>query len=1161
VGSEIVSSPTLGGECEQLFQRCIVKIQVGESKGTGFFISDSLIVTCQHVVGDTNGTEISIQSFYGDFSASRVVRPDLAALDLALLQFDPALAHQHISLPIDADVSAGEWCYAFGYSDLRPDGDPVILQVDGKIGSVIKLRSGQVRPGHSGSPVLNLRTGKVVGLLRITRDRALDLGGIARSLDSLRSDPATAIAQPASNGWTQLWARSTEPRPSWFKRYTRSHGKLEPFSPSWFLFSEQKIALYGRDGELQTISEFLYSGAMFSWWAMYGRAGVGKSRIAQEMMEHAGALWQCGFLDLRRVTDVETFISRSQRQQIIVVDYASRDPNQLKNLLLTCAGIADGLQHRLRVLLIDRDLSDSADVWLRVLPPGAVDTAHILGYRHSTSLPIEGVDEQIRDIFKAWLEAGAPERVADLTKLKPSFWKQLREETGGRPLLLGVAAAAFAKDRKIRIKSLETPLSALLTREFRRWQEALRDGDYFDDAVALIAIATLLRGLPLPQRDDQIIVVMRSEDKEDNVFMLTGPDGQQSLPSFADLHLLPESVRNRVDLATLRDMVFVALKEILPENAVSKLIATCRELCPPRWALEPDLFGELFLDRYWAKPILMQPDRMLPVLEDHALERLMLAAWHIRPLSVISTLDELRLTTTDPDAFVRALSALVLAVTKSQTVSDYLDQLAVTVYNSLIRIAQEKTSAHLIVALMSALKALHQRYPDNGDIAYRYLKGLISQSKTSDFEQVVLLRKEFAELAVKLIGQIQARSQDRVDLHWGDTVVVLILAGAQTGDRTILELSFASARELRRTFGNAPDVVELLCNAYFKAAMHFGGMDQKDHIASQIAQTLASEFGAGLADEVDFLLRDQRPVDIPQNTRTRLVQTLVNLNRAASLRGDDTELVRTAQWVNEHIERVENRIDSSQIRMNVLYNRTVVALAKRDFTEARALLKSARALYSQGVNAITASTYLSIVSKDFELADDLVTAAHLQEIVHTVPRMPEESGLLQLLIRLITLSANRVWATEEWTTIARAYEELAFIASGKEATSIAAACALNGLTALLIRNSVFSESEALKHAEDVIARKLDVASVAEEFCNFVAYYAFKHRDTYSVNIGKFATVKFDHNRSEENGVIPVEVKLRAGSAVKYVTTLKLVSLDLKSTENAADHWNVRFVDK
>jgi hypothetical protein len=110
-------------------------------------------------------------------------------LDAALLnvplQDNPFVLLQNVSSPADIGVSV----ISYGYPESRAGGDYATFEIEGltSIENLLKLKLGQAEPGMSGSPVLNIITGAVCGMLRFTRDQYSDLGA--------RAVPCEAILQ------------------------------------------------------------------------------------------------------------------------------------------------------------------------------------------------------------------------------------------------------------------------------------------------------------------------------------------------------------------------------------------------------------------------------------------------------------------------------------------------------------------------------------------------------------------------------------------------------------------------------------------------------------------------------------------------------------------------------------------------------------------------------------------------------------------------------------------------------------------------------------------------------------------------------------------------------------------------------------------------------
>lgn len=167
---------------ENLLQQCTVKLTLTNNDwGTGFFVAPGWILTCAHVVKDSQSEPIQVRWQQQENWAQAIVQRFLPDYDLALLKVTPPLEANPPCVYLDESIQSRDNLHLFGYPDQDfPDGCPVNFSCDGLTGddpALIKFASGQVRPGMSGSPLLNQQTGKVCGMVKFTRDRSLDLGG------------------------------------------------------------------------------------------------------------------------------------------------------------------------------------------------------------------------------------------------------------------------------------------------------------------------------------------------------------------------------------------------------------------------------------------------------------------------------------------------------------------------------------------------------------------------------------------------------------------------------------------------------------------------------------------------------------------------------------------------------------------------------------------------------------------------------------------------------------------------------------------------------------------------------------------------------------------------------------------------------------------------
>ena len=180
----------------EYLRTCCVHV-LGKSPGCGFFIAPNLIVTCSHVVGRevADSTEIMLEQWkqangFCPATAATVWR-NFPADDIAFIQTsDPNPAYAPLSVE---GARSGHQLIALGFP-LQGDNyvfDQISADYEGQtLGGQpgqLKFKAGQVEEGFSGGPLLNLNTCRVMGVVRLTRDDRINLGGWAVETPVLES--------------------------------------------------------------------------------------------------------------------------------------------------------------------------------------------------------------------------------------------------------------------------------------------------------------------------------------------------------------------------------------------------------------------------------------------------------------------------------------------------------------------------------------------------------------------------------------------------------------------------------------------------------------------------------------------------------------------------------------------------------------------------------------------------------------------------------------------------------------------------------------------------------------------------------------------------------------------------------------------------------------
>ncbi|MER7753805.1 trypsin-like peptidase domain-containing protein [Kitasatospora sp. NPDC097643] len=198
----------------------------GNFLGSGFYLGPDVVVTCAHVVHGR--WPVTVHGALGAEQARSVElwpadrSPDAAyypAPDLAVLR-TAGRADRPVAVLGAAEAPAGTQLSAHGFTTVTAtDGvqpDSARLTVVGPSGEFVRLASGWIRKGLSGSMLLDPGSGRVVGVVKGTEDDGDPVGGWMTPLGPLRqvlglpaepSAPAgPPVAPPRPPAGRQEWA-------------------------------------------------------------------------------------------------------------------------------------------------------------------------------------------------------------------------------------------------------------------------------------------------------------------------------------------------------------------------------------------------------------------------------------------------------------------------------------------------------------------------------------------------------------------------------------------------------------------------------------------------------------------------------------------------------------------------------------------------------------------------------------------------------------------------------------------------------------------------------------------------------------------------------------------------------------------------------------------
>lgn len=171
-----------------------------KSYGTGFFIAPGLVLTCHHVIENlTANSQITAQWNQQDFSVEVVSFCNIE--DIAILSID---VKNHPCIYLSKNViTPVRHAYSYGYPEKDKNGNALSTVFEGHSDKerLLTLKEGNVRAGFSGSPLLDIETKQVFGM--ITEDRkhpqtSQTLGGYAVPSKVIISQWSKLLKKPAA---------------------------------------------------------------------------------------------------------------------------------------------------------------------------------------------------------------------------------------------------------------------------------------------------------------------------------------------------------------------------------------------------------------------------------------------------------------------------------------------------------------------------------------------------------------------------------------------------------------------------------------------------------------------------------------------------------------------------------------------------------------------------------------------------------------------------------------------------------------------------------------------------------------------------------------------------------------------------------------------------
>ncbi len=150
--------------------------------GTGFFITPHIVCTAKHVIRDIEYKEQIVVSWNESILKIKNYRIS-DKYDIAFLEIDETYSYNWLLFDYFDTKTVNDKYAVYGFTNEYFEyGEPIILEYSGQHkddsnNPLLTFKGDKISKGLSGSAILNLNSGLVVGVMRLSRDTESSLGG------------------------------------------------------------------------------------------------------------------------------------------------------------------------------------------------------------------------------------------------------------------------------------------------------------------------------------------------------------------------------------------------------------------------------------------------------------------------------------------------------------------------------------------------------------------------------------------------------------------------------------------------------------------------------------------------------------------------------------------------------------------------------------------------------------------------------------------------------------------------------------------------------------------------------------------------------------------------------------------------------------------------